>query len=85
VTIKDRFNTNKLDLSFKDGIEVNDLLYIKHDSAENKVMFFPILSSDIQEVDGCISIDDLSKDKFVSTFIINDNLFMVERGETDEV
>ena len=86
LTIKDKFNTNKLDLSVKDGLTVNDLLYIKVYSNENKVRFFPLLYSDITEYDECIGVDDLNKDTFTNSFIINDTLFIIERrGEKFEV
>lgn len=86
LTIKDKFNTNKLDLSIKDGLTVNDLLYIKVYSNENKVRFFPLLYSDITECDECIGVDDLNKDTFTTNFIINNTLFIVERrGEKVEV
>ena len=84
LTIKDRCNVNKLNLAVKDGITVNDLLYIKSYPEDNVVKFFPIISSDINELDECISIDDLKKDKFMTTFIINGNLFIVKRGETTD-
>ena len=84
LTIKDRCNVNKLNLAVKDGITVNDLLYIKSYPEDNVVKFFPIISSDINELDECIGIDNLKKDKFMTTFIINGNLFVVKRGETTD-
>lgn len=86
LTIKDKFNTNKLDLSIKDGLTVNDLLYIEVYFNENKVRFFPLLYSDITEYSECIGVDDLNKDTFTTNFIINDTLFIIERrGEKVEI
>ena len=84
LTIKDQYNTNKLNLDIVDGITINDQLYIKYYPEESKVKFFPILlDSDIPEYDSCISVDNLNKDKFTTTFVINNNLFVIERGEKD--
>ena len=86
MTIKDKFNINKLKISVKDSVSVNDLLYVKSYPEESKVRFFPIINSDISELDKCVGIDNLNKDEFLSTFIINDNLFIIERrGEKVEV
>ena len=83
LTIKDQFNVNKLNISVTDGITVNDILFIKHYPNESKVRFFPIL--DYEEYDNCIGVDDLRNDKFMTTFIINNNFFVVERGENNEI
>ena len=77
LTIKDKYNTNVLDLVVENGLTVNDQLYIKRDL--DQVKFFPIIKSDISEYDSCIGIDNLSKDNFLTTFIINDVLYIIER------
>ena len=38
-----------------------------------------------EEYDNCIGVDDLRNDKFMTTFIINNNFFVVERGENNEI